>query len=48
MDKELNRGTYHIWSSKNLKNIKDIRKNSFDDYANFQLDKKHKGSMGSI
>ena len=27
---------------KNLFNIKDIRKNSFDDYAGFQFDKRHK------
>ena len=28
---------------KNLSNIKDIRKNSFDDYAGFQLDKTQRG-----
>ena len=33
---------------KNLSNIKDIRKDSFKDYAGFQLDKRHKGKWKNI
>ena len=33
---------------KNLRNIKDVRKNSFDEYAGFQLDKRHKGKWKNI
>ena len=33
---------------KNLINIKDIRKNSFDEYAGFQLDKRHKGKWKNL
>ena len=33
---------------KNLSNIKDIRKDSFKDYAGFQLDKRHKGKWENI
>ena len=33
---------------KNLSNVKDIRKNSFDDYAGFQLDKRHKGKWKNL
>ena len=33
---------------KNLRNIKDVRKNSFEEYAGFQLDKRHKGKWKNI
>ena len=33
---------------KQLRNIKDIRKDSFKDYAGFQLDKRHKGKWKNI
>ena len=33
---------------KGLRNIKDIRKDSFKDYAGFQLDKRHKGKWKNI
>ncbi len=33
---------------KNLSNIKDIRKDSFNDYAGFQLDKRHKGKWKNL
>ena len=33
---------------KKLFNVKDIRKNSFDDYAGFQLDKRHKGKWKNL
>ena len=33
---------------KNLRNIKDVRKNSFEEDAGFQLDKRHKGKWKNI
>ena len=33
---------------KGLQNIKDIRKDSFKEYANFQLDKRHKGKWKNL
>ena len=47
MVSELNKDLFHIWNIKG-QNIKDIRKDSFEEYANFQLDKRHKGKWKNL